>query len=364
MLEYGATALTSAPYYLVQDHLGSTRLVTDSSGVCQARMDYLPFGALVPRSGNCYGSDAGVSQKFTGQERDAETATGTTVAGRDFFESRYYASSQARFVSPDAPLADQSMGDPLSWNLFSYGSNNPLTFVDPDGQCSQVPSDGNSGSSYIDADTGGKFIFAGACSADQIGTPIAGKNSVTSSLDWDEARLYMLSTIGEKFSDPHQLGDFASKGVNASSGLAYMMACAANRYLGIGEKCESQDILYAAVLPGGGKLGRVVRRGSSYYRAIFFKANPHLAGADLVIHHAVEQQVLDRYPGVLTEAEMHDSSNLIGVPADINGDIHLSMVRKEWDEFYATHPTVTPAELRAKAADIDNRYGNMFTPRR
>jgi RHS repeat-associated protein len=74
---------------------------------------------------------------------DDETATGTTVAGRDFFDSRYYASSQARFVSPDAPLADHSMVDPLSWNLFSYVRGNPMVGVDPTGKECLITHDHN-----------------------------------------------------------------------------------------------------------------------------------------------------------------------------------------------------------------------------
>jgi uncharacterized protein RhaS with RHS repeats len=36
-----------------------------------------------------------------------------------------------RFLSPDAPFADQSEGDPQSWNLYTYVRNNPMSFIDP-----------------------------------------------------------------------------------------------------------------------------------------------------------------------------------------------------------------------------------------
>jgi RHS repeat-associated protein len=64
--------------------------------------------------------------KFTGKERDAET-------GLDFFEARYYSGAQGRFTSADEPLAYQYESDPQTWNLYTYGRNNPLKFVDPDG---------------------------------------------------------------------------------------------------------------------------------------------------------------------------------------------------------------------------------------
>ena len=68
-----------------------------------------------------------MSIKFTGKERDAET-------GLDYFGTRYMASAQGRFTSPDRPFLDQHASDPQSWNLYSYVRNNPLRFVDPTGQ--------------------------------------------------------------------------------------------------------------------------------------------------------------------------------------------------------------------------------------
>jgi len=65
--------------------------------------------------------------EFTGKERDAET-------GLDYFGARYMSSAQGRFTSPDAPFADQHPEDPQSWNLYAYGRNNPLQFIDPSGQ--------------------------------------------------------------------------------------------------------------------------------------------------------------------------------------------------------------------------------------
>ena len=71
--------------------------------------------------------------RFTGKERDAES-------GNDYFEARYYASSMGRFMSPDwrsapaaVPYADLS--NPQSLNLYSYGSNNPMSHKDEDGHC-------------------------------------------------------------------------------------------------------------------------------------------------------------------------------------------------------------------------------------
>jgi RHS repeat-associated protein len=60
------------------------------------------------------------------KERDNET-------GLDFFEERYYASTQGRFTSCDPLMASAKTGNPQSWNRFVYVLNNPLRYVDPDG---------------------------------------------------------------------------------------------------------------------------------------------------------------------------------------------------------------------------------------
>ena len=69
--------------------------------------------------------------KFTGKERDSET-------GLDYFGARYLSSAQGRFTSPDSPLLDQFVDAPQSWNLYSYGRNNPLRYVDRTGEAVEL----------------------------------------------------------------------------------------------------------------------------------------------------------------------------------------------------------------------------------
>lgn len=77
---------------------------------------------------------------YTGKERDAES-------GNDYFGARYYASSMGRFTSPDDG-SDQNPFNPQSWNLYSYGRNNPLIGRDDDGHTYNVcPPGATSGSS-------------------------------------------------------------------------------------------------------------------------------------------------------------------------------------------------------------------------
>jgi RHS repeat-associated protein len=141
--EYGQAGSASGTQYLTTDHLGSTRLVTDANGNVVARYDYLPFGegiaaGLGGRSsfysiGAFPVSADGLSVKFTGKERDAET-------GLDYFGARYFSSAQGRWTGPDWSATPQAvpygdLKDPQTLNLYVYVRNSPLSKADPDGHC-------------------------------------------------------------------------------------------------------------------------------------------------------------------------------------------------------------------------------------
>lgn len=106
--------------YYFSDHLGTARVVTNSTGTIQDDSDFYPFGG--ERS---YLSSSGNNYKFTGKERDAES-------GLDDFGARYLSSSLGRFTSPDSTSYSKSM-NPQSLNLYAYAFNNPLIYVDPSG---------------------------------------------------------------------------------------------------------------------------------------------------------------------------------------------------------------------------------------
>lgn len=159
--EYGNTNPTGLGMsYYHRDRLGSTRLVTNAEGRLLRRIDYWPFGEEVSGldrnnhaayGGNVYpGPRDRVTEKFSGKERDAET-------GLDYFGARYLSAAQGRFTSADEPFADQYESDPQSWNLYSYGRNNPLRYIDPTGRkC--IKTDGGS---MADDGTGGGCEAAG-----------------------------------------------------------------------------------------------------------------------------------------------------------------------------------------------------------
>ena len=115
--EYGGQNPVLGTTYVDVDHLGSTRLVTDSGGNQQSCNDYLPFGgdilSLTDGRGSCYPSAAPSSGiKFTGQERDAES-------GLDNFLARCYSSPQGRYASVDPASVGASSSDPQSWNGYA-----------------------------------------------------------------------------------------------------------------------------------------------------------------------------------------------------------------------------------------------------
>jgi RHS repeat-associated protein len=126
--------------YYVADHLGSSHVVTNSSGTILDDSDFYPYGG--ERS---YASSSGNTRKFTGKERDSES-------GLDDFAARFYTSNYGRFLSPDeSKYAIAS--DPQSWNLYGYVANNPINSVDPTGHAPEsfgrhepLPMDHGSGS--------------------------------------------------------------------------------------------------------------------------------------------------------------------------------------------------------------------------
>jgi RHS repeat-associated protein len=126
-------AAQKVSYYHL-DAIGNVRVVTDASATVVERRDYAPFGEECT-TGPCtanLGFASNEPRRFTGKERDLET-------GLDYFGARYYAAKNARFttVDPDAH-AEMSLLAPQRWNRYTYGRNNPLRFLDPDGRADFV----------------------------------------------------------------------------------------------------------------------------------------------------------------------------------------------------------------------------------
>jgi RHS repeat-associated protein len=106
-------------YYYVKDHLGSTRVLLRDDGVTSAK--YYRYTAY----GECKKEMLSINQanKFTGKPLDGELGLNLYYYG-----ARYYMPNLGRWISVD-PLAGKYPG----WSPYAYALDNPLRFIDPDG---------------------------------------------------------------------------------------------------------------------------------------------------------------------------------------------------------------------------------------
>jgi RHS repeat-associated protein len=145
--EYSNEVEAKGTRYLTQDHLGSTRVITDGQGNAHSnngaggsRHDYLPFGEELyadttgRTTSRGYSMSDGIRQGFTGYEKDGET-------GLNYAKARYQSPAIGRFISPD-PYGPWAMSEakkiaflasPQQWNRYAYVINNPLRLKDPTG---------------------------------------------------------------------------------------------------------------------------------------------------------------------------------------------------------------------------------------
>jgi RHS repeat-associated protein len=88
--------------------------------------DYYPYGGEYPPFCSTI---ADQKFKFTGKERDSET-------GLDYFGARYYGSNMGRWMSPDPiNLTRARLVNPSNTlNKYAYAANNPLKYIDRDGE--------------------------------------------------------------------------------------------------------------------------------------------------------------------------------------------------------------------------------------
>ena len=127
----GGLLATFDPYGLhfhLSDWLGNRRVqVSGTTGSAELTCANNPWGTGLSCAESQYGGQPDATEHhFTGKERDTES-------GLDYFGARYYGSNMGRMMSPDSGV-DQHPEDPQTWNLYSYGRNNPLAFVDPTGE--------------------------------------------------------------------------------------------------------------------------------------------------------------------------------------------------------------------------------------
>ncbi|HEX3067372.1 MAG TPA: RHS repeat-associated core domain-containing protein [Thermoanaerobaculia bacterium] len=118
-----ANVSSSGTKHYILDHLGSPRFITNGSGQAVGPQNFAPFG-----SGGSTGSG---TLQFAGMERDLTAVSGTFPDLPDYDHQRFYDVDWGRFLSAD-PVGG-SPPTPETWNRYTYGRNNPLRFIDPNG---------------------------------------------------------------------------------------------------------------------------------------------------------------------------------------------------------------------------------------
>jgi RHS repeat-associated protein len=104
-------------------------VVADSNNRVQEITDYTPFGSI-----NNHDQLAGYFslRKYAGQVYDNST-------GLSYMDARYQNPTLGRFMSEDPSFLaldgkSQDLNDPQKSNSYSYVTNNPIKYVDPDGR--------------------------------------------------------------------------------------------------------------------------------------------------------------------------------------------------------------------------------------
>ena len=117
-------------FYYLPDHLGSTVMITDDSGMAVAsggpssslsKVSYTPYGEV--DTANSGGPDI-FHFKYSGQESDPES-------GLAYFKSRFYDPVLGRFIQADSI---QITASPQGMSKYMFVDGNPVRYRDPNGR--------------------------------------------------------------------------------------------------------------------------------------------------------------------------------------------------------------------------------------
>ena len=128
-------------HFYLNDHLGSAGVVIDSAGTIKDNTRYRAFGQIYSSVTN-----TGQDYTYTGKELDEEAALDL-----NYYGARYYDSFLGRFISVDPLLSKYP-----SFSPYTYAGNNPLTFLDPNGEDIGIAIDHNRAVGF-----GHAFLFIG-----------------------------------------------------------------------------------------------------------------------------------------------------------------------------------------------------------
>jgi RHS repeat-associated protein len=171
---YGPTGLpleeilpSGDTYYYAHDSLGSTRVLTDSSGDVQDTDTYDSYGNLTASTGTVPNN-----LLYAGEYLDPET-------GLYYLRARYYDPTTGQFLTVDPLVAETEQA-------YSYAGDDPINVTDPTGLCGSTSSWGsfwaNCGSDAVSAAGPASTVLGAAALvvAPEIAIPVAGAAALLS----------------------------------------------------------------------------------------------------------------------------------------------------------------------------------------
>ena len=183
------------------DGLGSVVAASDEAGSLLWRKEYAPYGLQLDATAE------NEKLAYTGKEHD-------DVTGLTYFGARYYDPHLARFMSID-PIGFVA-SNPISFNRYAYASNNPYTYVDPDGRWSAKAHD------VLLANALAKRISAADVSAIQTASRDFDKRTQGD----DESHMHSMARVGQTPQNAQRMRDDF---VRATMSAARQQADAGNR---------------------------------------------------------------------------------------------------------------------------------------
>ena len=116
-----------------KDVRGSSKVVTNSQGQLVEERHYYPFGDEYNAPPI---SSIPMTRRFNDKEYDSST-------GLYYYGKRYYDKVTGRWISKDPYYSSnpsKAISNPQRFNLYSYTLNDPINYIDPDGQNEEVAS--------------------------------------------------------------------------------------------------------------------------------------------------------------------------------------------------------------------------------
>lgn len=97
------------------------------------------------------------------------------------------------------------------------------------------------------------------------------------------------------------------------------------------------------------------------YREIYLRTHPHYRTylESFEVHHRIPQDLLKQHPDWFSHKEIHDSSNLVGIPKSTGAH---KAINKAWKTFWRENENATKQQVLDFVKAIDTKYGANYLP--